>query len=144
MGLKTKLSKKFDKVKYYGFGPYEAYIDKRIASVKDVYEDKVKDLMVHYVRPQENGSHYGTEFMEITDGKTVLRAEDNFSFSALPYSAETLTDCAHDWELPKSDGTYLSLDFFMSGIGSHSCGPVLDEKWEAPKKGKGSITLIIK
>ena len=79
-----------------------------------------------------------------TDGKTVLRAEDNFSFSALPYSAETLTDCAHDWELPKSDGTYLSLDFFMSGIGSNSCGPVLDEKWEAPKKGKGSITLIIK
>ena len=144
VGLKTKLSKKFDKVKYYGFGPYEAYIDKRIASVKDVYEDKVKDLMVSYVRPQENGSHYGTEFMEITDGKTVLRAEDNFSFSALPYSAETLTDCAHDWELPKSDGTYLSLDFFMSGIGSHSCGPVLDEKWEAPKKGKGSITLIIK
>lgn len=100
--------------------------------------------MVHYVRPQENGSHYGTEFMEITDGKTVLRAEDNFSFSALPYSVETLTDCPHDWELPKSDGTYLSLDFFMSGIGSNSCGPALDAKWEAPKKGKGSITLIVK
>lgn len=59
--------------------------------------------MERYVKPQENGSHYGTEFMEITDGKTILRAEDGFSFSALPYSSKQLTDCKHDWELPERE-----------------------------------------
>lgn len=144
VGLATKLNKAFDRVKYYGYGPNESYIDKRLACVKDVYEADVKDLMVHYVKPQENGSHYGCQFMEITDGKTTLRAEDEFSFSALPYSASMLTEIKHDWELPESDGTYLSLDYYMNGIGSNSCGPKLAEKYQVPKKGRGSITLFIK
>lgn len=144
VGLATKLNKAFDRVKYYGYGPNESYIDKRLACVKDVYEAEVKDLMVHYVKPQENGSHYGCEFMEITNGKTTLRIEDKFSFSALPYSAAMLTEIKHDWELPESDGTYLSLDYYMTGIGSNSCGPKLAEKYQTPKKGRGSITLFIK
>ena len=144
VGFATKLDKSFDKVKYYGYGPYESYIDKRIACVKDVYESKVKDLMVHYLKPQENGSHYGCEFMEITNGKTTLRVEDNFSFSALPYSAQMLGTAKHDYELKKSDGTYLCLDWFMSGIGSNSCGPRLKKCYEVPKKGSGSITIIVK
>lgn len=84
VGLAAELDKKFDKVRYYGLGGNEAYIDRNLSCIKDVYEAKVKDMMVHYVRPQENGSHYDTEFMEITDGATTLRAEENFSFSALP------------------------------------------------------------
>jgi beta-galactosidase len=144
VGITTKLNKAYDRVKYYGYGPNESYIDKRLACVKDVYEAKVKDLMVPYVKPQENGSHYGCQFMEITDGKTTLRAEDEFSFSALPYSATTLTEIQHDWELPESDGTYLSLDYYMNGIGTNSCGPALKEEYQVPKKGRGSITLFIK
>lgn len=144
VGLVTALDKKFDKVRYYGYGSNESYIDRRVSCVKDVYEDTVDNMFVRYVKPQENGSHYGTEFMEITDGKTTLRAENNFSFSALPYSAATLTDTAHDWELPAAEYTHLSLDFVMSGIGSNSCGPWLDGKWQAPKKGKGVIALSIK
>lgn len=144
VGFTAKLNKKFDKVRYYGYGPNESYVDRRVSCIKDVYDAKVKDSMEHYVRPQETGSHYGVEFMEITDGATVLRAEDEFSFSALPYSAYTLEYTAHDWELPKSDGTYLSLDYYMSGIGSNSCGPRLPEKYQTPKEGKGSITLIVK
>lgn len=144
VGLVTALDKKFGKVRYYGYGSNESYIDRRVSCVKDVYDDTVDNMFVRYVKPQENGSHYGTEFMEITDGKTTLRAENNFSFSALPYSAATLTHIAHDWELPASEYTHLSLDFVMSGIGSNSCGPWLSEKWQAPKKGKGVITLLVK
>lgn len=143
VGLITKLSRNFDRVRYYGFGPHEAYVDRRLACIKDVYESKVDELMVHYVKPQENGSHCGCEFMEITNGKTTLRVEDVFSFSALPYSPETLTAVKHDWELKPSGGTYLCLDYFMSGVGSNSCGPALLKKYEAPKKGEGSITLLI-
>ena len=144
VGFAATISKKYDKVRYYGYGSNESYIDRRISCIKDVYADTVDNMFVRYVKPQENGSHYGTEFMEITDGKTTLRAEGNFSFSALPYSAATLTHTAHDWELPAAESTYLSLDYFMSGIGSNSCGPWLSEKWQTPRQGKGIITLIVK
>ena len=61
------------------------------------------------------------------------------SFSALPYSAETLTDTKHDDELPESDAVYLSADLYMSGLGSNSCGPLPLEKYRVPNKGKGKI-----
>ncbi len=144
IGFATKLDKAFSKVRYYGYGPYESYIDRRISCIKDVYEDTVENMMEHYVRPQENGSHYGTEFMEITDGVTTLRFEDDFSFSALPQSTYDLDHTPHDWQLPTPTATYLNLDYFMSGIGSNSCGPQLAERYQVPKKGKGALTILVK
>lgn len=144
LGFAAKLSKSFDRVSYYGYGPNEAYIDKRLSCIKACYDDSVDNMAVHYVKPQENGSHYGTEVMELTNGVDTVRVEGDFSFSALPYSAKTLTDTAHDRELPETDGTYLSIDYFMSGIGSNSCGPELDERYKTPSRLTGRLALIIK
>ena len=144
IGFTAKLDKSFKKAEYFGYGPYESYIDKRLACRKDVFNTTVEENFVHYVRPQENGSHYGTEYLELTNGKNTLRAEGDFSFSLSPYGIKTLMRTAHDDELPKSDGTYLCLDYYMSGIGSGSCGPQLADKYKAPDKGEGSITIIVK
>lgn len=144
IGFETQLDKSFDKVRYYGYGANEAYIDKRLACIKDVYEYTVGVSDDEYVRPQEHGSHFGSEFMELTDGKTTLRVENNFSFSCLPHSAKTYTNTAHSWELPESDATHLCIDYFMSGMGSNSCGPRLDKKYQVPSTGKGSVTIIVK
>ena len=144
VGFATKLNKSFKKAEYFGYGPYESYIDKRLACRKGVFETTVKENFVHYVRPQENGSHFGTEYLELTNGKNTLRAEGNFSFNLSPYSVETLEATAHDDELPARDGTYLCLDYHMSGIGSGSCGPQLNDKYKVPNKSEGTITVIIK
>ena len=82
--------------------------------------------------------------MTVSDGKTTIRVEDKFSFNASPYSIETLEKTKHDYELPKQDALYLSLDYFKSGIGSNSCGPQLLQKYRTPDKGHGTITLIVK
>ena len=57
-----------------------------------------------------------------------------------------IEDWCHEtgFELPKSDGTYLCLDYYMSGIGSGSCGPQLAYRYQTPEKGEGSITIIVK
>lgn len=143
VGLSAKLDKAFDDVKYLGYGPYESYIDRRIACIKDVYEGRVGDMADRYLRPQTCGDRYGCDFMELSDGKTVLRAEGRFNFRAGEYDAATLSATAHEWELPARDGTYLSLDFFTSGVGSNSCGPALAEKMRVPNKGSGRIAVII-
>lgn len=37
-------------------------------------------------------------------------------------------------ELEKSDGTHIRVDYKVSGIGSNSCGPALDEKYRLCEK----------
>jgi beta-galactosidase len=40
-----------------------------------------------------------------------------------------LTETAHDYELKPLEETVVNIDYMQSGIGSHSCGPELDEKY---------------
>ena len=96
----------------------------------------------HYVKPQESGSHYLPDYVKVSDGNNVLRIEGMQSFSALPYSSDILTDTAHDYDLPDSDGTYICADVFMSGMGSNSCGPLLAKEYRVPDSGIGKITFI--
>ena len=144
IGFTTEISEKYENVRYYGYGPYESYIDRRISCIKDVYQDTVSNMEVNYVKPQENGSHYDTEWLEITDGKNTIRVEGKFSFSTLPHSAKEYTESMHDWELPTRKATHVCIDYFMTGIGSNSCGPVLDPQYYTPEQGKGKFTIILK
>lgn len=146
IGLKTALGKSFENMEFYGYGPQESYVDKRFACCRDFYKTTVSDNFVHYIKPQENGSHYGTNYASVTDGKTTitLESEQGFSFNLSPYDEATLEKTAHDDQLPESDKNYLYADFFMSGIGSNSCGPRLNKLWQTPGKGSGKITLIVK
>ena len=70
-------------------------------------------------------------------------AEKPFSFSVLPYSTETLAACAHDFELPASEITYVNLDIVMSGVGTASCEPCLDNKYRVPKCGYKKFRIIL-
>lgn len=142
IGFAVKLPSAFDKVTFYGYGPQESYIDKRQATSLDVYSYRVGDTEA-YIRPQETGSRYGVRFVEISAGRSALRAEGDFSFSALPHSAETLTHTAHADELPASDGTYVHIDYFQSGIGSNSCGPELAEEFRTPQSAKKEIKIFV-
>lgn len=145
VGFKTSLDKKFDNVAYYGFGPYESYVDKRLACIKDVYCDAVTNLEQHYIKPQENGSHYGCDYMKVTDGTTIVKVEGKeFSFSALPHSVGDYMMARHYYELPKQTATHLCLDLFMSGIGSNSCGPELAEEYRTPMEGKGMLRITVR
>ena len=54
--------------------------------------------------------------------------------SVLHHSIEALTAAQHTDELEKSDGTHIRVDYKVSGIGSNSCGPALDEKYRLKEK----------
>lgn len=141
-GLGIKLDREFDELHYCAYGPQESYSDKYLGTVKDVYRSKVSEEYSHlYIKPQESGSHFGADFAEVDDGTMFVRAEGMKSFSAIGYSAETLTQVKHDDELPVCDGIYFTADFAMSGIGSNSCGPQLPLCYCVPKRGTGRISF---
>ncbi len=131
-GVRMFLPKSFENVTYFGYGPYESYIDKHRASYEGLFQTTVTDLYVNYIKPQENGSHFGCDYLAVSDplgAQISFDNETNFSFNASHYTQEELTAKKHDFELEESDYTVLCLDYRQSGIGSNSCGPELIEKY---------------
>jgi len=92
-----------------------------------VYAAPVAGLHEDYIRPQENGSHCGCDYVTAAGGGVRLTAVSGapFSFSASPYTQEELTEKAHNFELVPCGDTVLCLDRGQNGIGSESCGPRL-------------------
>ena len=127
----------FEKVEYFGYGPHESYWDKHRSCRLDHFATTVTDNFEHYVRPQENSSHWGTEWCllatEAGQGLFVT-ADGSFSFNAQHYSAETLDKTPHDYELTPDSRTYLTVDYKQSGVGSNSCGPALDEQYRLSER----------
>jgi beta-galactosidase len=130
-GLCLTLPKAMNQVEYLGYGPYESYVDKRRASYLGKFSSSVEALHEDYLKPQENGSHYGCRSVSLQGGGCKLTASSPlpFSFNASPYTTEELTEKQHNFQLTPSGHTILHLDYRQSGIGSNSCGPALEEQY---------------
>ena len=126
-GLRMFLPKSMEQVSYCGYGPMESYIDKRRAAAYGLFDTTVAALHEDYLRPQENGSHFGTDYVILQDQRCRLTVVSNepFSFNASAYTQEELTDKAHNYELEACGSTVLCIDHAVGGIGSNSCGPEL-------------------
>ena len=129
-GIRMFLNKKMDEITYFGMGPQESYRDKHQASCHGLFRSKVAQMHEDYIRPQENGSHYDCDYVELTNGQCgiVAVSKNPFSFNASVYTQEELERVSHNYELKESDSTIFCMDYAMNGIGSNSCGPdVLDK-----------------
>ena len=130
-GVRMFLDKKLSAVRYFGMGPQESYCDKHQAASHGLYRADVGDLHEDYIRPQENGSHYDCEYVELNNSRygIVASAEKAFSFNASYYAQEELEKKTHNYELIESDSVVFCVDYALNGIGSNSCGPVVLEQY---------------
>lgn len=134
-GLRFFLPKTYNQVKYYGYGPYESYIDKHRASYIGEFTSLVDDLHEDYIKPQENGSHYGCRYVKLESMKKemestmLIGSEVPFSFNASYYTQEELGSKKHNYELEKSEYTVLNIDYKQNGMGSAACGPYLKDEY---------------
>jgi len=131
-GIRMFLPETLNQAEYFGYGPHESYMDKRRASWIDRFSAAVSEMYEDYIKPQENSSHYGCEWVSVKgpDGELFAGAvNEPISFNVSEYTQEELTKKKHNYELEKSGYTVLCLDYRQSGIGSNSCGPELLEKY---------------
>ena len=130
-GVRMFLDKKLADVRYFGMGPQESYRDKHQAASHGLYRANVGDLHEDYIRPQENGSHYDCEYVELNNSRygIVASAEKAFSFNASYYTQEELEKKTHNYELTESDSVVFCVDYALNGIGSNSCGPVVLDQY---------------
>ena len=142
IGVEFGVDRAFSRFAYVGYGPYESYVDKCVAASYAYHESTAEDNYEDgYVRPQESGSHHACRYLAVKDLFAVT-AEAAFSCSVNPYTTAQLRDTKHHGELTESPFVNVCIDLAMRGVGSASCGPVLDECYEIPRKGKNTLRFV--
>jgi len=133
IGVMFPTDKAFDVCTWLGHGPNENYPDAHCANPVGVYTRAVGEMNVLYDVPQDTGNHEATAAVTITDGARVLSVfgAPTFAFSYHPFSLDALDKALHRNELKDCpDHNYLYIDYRVRGLGSHSCGPEPEEKYE--------------
>lgn len=132
LGYEFRFPKGDRPFRYFGRGKRENYADMYSHTRIGMFESRPSMEYVPYVRPQEHGNHMDTKLLEV--GGLAITARTPFHFSVSRYSPEAITRARHTDELAEGDFTYVRVDYGVSGIGSHSCGPELLEKYRLKEK----------
>ncbi len=131
LGFELALPEENSAFSYFGCGPLESYSDMHHASFMGMFDSNAAGEYVNYVMPQEHGNHWSTKMLSIGG----MRFEsDSFEFNVSQYSTAALNSAMHTDELIKDGCTHLRIDYKVSGLGSNSCGPQLEEKYRLSEK----------
>ena len=135
-GFKFRMPEGCEDVRYFGYGPMESYEDKRLAARKSLFCTTATKNFEHYVRPQENSAHYDCSFADVTStaGYGLYFSGESFSLSVSHYDPHYLTGFMHDFELVPEKETTVIIDYRNAGIGSASCGPMLNPIYAITEK----------
>ncbi len=137
LGLSFVLNSSYNYAEYFGYGPYEAYIDRHQASRLSIHHLDVfsHNNCFNYPYPQESGSHVNTYNVALTNRKNVLRVSGitPFSFQAIPFKVSEFKNHQHLMDYTPNH-TILNIDYKMSGVGSNSCGPELLKQYQLHEK----------
>lgn len=116
---------------YYGYGPSESYCDMYHGSLMGFYSSNAEKEYVKYVMPQEHGNHYNVKRLNI--GSLCFDSND-MEINVSKYTSDILTKATHKNELYNDDTINLRIDYKVSGIGSNSCGPELENEYRLSEK----------
>ncbi|WP_188548773.1 glycoside hydrolase family 2 TIM barrel-domain containing protein [Hymenobacter qilianensis] len=133
-GMRLDLPRRFNRLQYYGRGPWENYSDRSTAALLGTYQDSVNGQYTrNYIRPQENGYRTDVRWLTLTDqtglGLRVEGRQQPICFSALPFRTEDLDPGLtkkqqHPTDLKKRGGVTLQVDLKQRGVGG-------DNSWGA-------------
>ncbi|MBP7707316.1 MAG: DUF4981 domain-containing protein [Candidatus Aminicenantes bacterium] len=130
VGLKLALPPAFDRVLWYGRGPFESYRDRKTAAFVGLHETTAGEPFP-YVSPQEYGNRTDARWVALRDdgGRGLLVLGDPLlEFSAHPHWPEDLTQesrgSKHPPDVTVRDFVCLTLDHAQMGVGG-------DDSWGA-------------
>ncbi len=142
-GVRWQLPVNFDNLQYLGRGPHENYVDRNRSAFVNLYQGKVAEQYVKYVRPQENGYKTGVRWFELRNENGIgLRVigDPAIGFSTLHNSIEdfdqiTHKDLRHTNDIVKRDAVFITLDHKMMGVaGDNSWGAKPYPEYSIPAK----------
>ncbi|MBN2651594.1 MAG: DUF4981 domain-containing protein, partial [Spirochaetales bacterium] len=146
LGFTAEVNKDLQKVKYFGLGPVDTYIDRKSGAYVGLFETVVSEMFVPYSKPQESGNRSEVRFAELSDstGRGIrIEADTLMNFKAQNYTVEEIYQAKHPIDLKKAGSVVLNIDIAQRGLGNASCGPQTLAKYEI-HKNRGEFNYCIK
>lgn len=126
-GLMLEMPRNFDHIEYFGLGELENLCDFKAQATVGIYKNEVDRMHEPYIKPQDNGNHTQVRWLKITDndgaGIMYCYSKNKFSFNIHNYTQKLLQEAKHQEDLYNQNTTVLSIDGFLRGAGTASCGP---------------------
>ncbi len=129
-GMRMAIASDYERVAYYGRGPFENYVDRNTAAHIGRYEANVSDFYVHYIRPQENGYRTDVRDLKLINSKgegIQINAKETIGFSVLRNPMEdfdpgSLKAQRHSIDIQPRDKVWIHVDYKQTGVGG-------DDSW---------------
>lgn len=128
IGVELNLPAGLKTLAWYGRGPHENYVDRKLGAAVGLYTSTVDEEFTPYVHPSECGGKEDVRWLTLRnrDGAGLMViALDRLHFSALHYTIQDLEQARHPFELTRCDEIILRLDGWHMGVGG-------DDGWWAP------------
>jgi len=133
IGVRMQLDKRFDRMTFFGRGPFENYSDRKSAAEVGIYDMGVNE-QYEYEKPMEQGNHEEVRWAKLygKDMPSILIQSDEklMQFAALPQTDELMYPVEYKIDLPASTSTVVCVSTKTLGVGSASCGPQPLEKFK--------------
>ena len=127
VGVELILPRQMDTLTWYGRGPHENYVDRKMGSAVGYYMSTVTEQFTPYVYPSECGGKEDTRWLALTDRQgagLMIVGLDKLHFDALHYTIGDLEQAKHLDGLHPHEEVILHLDGWHMGVGG-------DDGWMA-------------
>ena len=132
VGVRFALPPQFTHVRWFGRGPHENYPDRNASAMRDVWAREPDELP--YIVPQEFGLRTDCEWIEFVAQDRTLRIDAlspaTLHFSAVHHTPLQLFEALDVTQLERSKDLVVHLDVAHRGLGTASCGPDVDPRYE--------------
>ncbi|MBT3385463.1 MAG: DUF4981 domain-containing protein [Prolixibacteraceae bacterium] len=144
IGLQFQLPKAFNKVEWFGRGPFETYPDRKTGAKIGLYKSDIDEMFEPYIIPQEYGNRTDIRWLKVQNenGKgLMIKGDGLINFSLHKYSSDNLSRAMYSYQLEESANTILNVDYEVSGVGGTAIRQL--QKYQV-KSGVRNYKLTIK
>ena len=120
MGLTMTLPDVFNRLTWYGRGPFETYPDRKTGAKVGIYTGTVDEQYTPYLIPQDYGNKTDVRWASITNAAGLgwfVAGQNLLNISAQHFDTDHLDRAWYPFQLKKQDGITVNIDHRVSGVG---------------------------
>jgi beta-galactosidase len=145
VGITLQLAPAFEKLRWFGRGPWENYCDRKRASLVGLYESTVTEEYVPYIVPQEHGNKTDLRWLELEEprhARVRFFGDRYFEGSASHFTSHDLYAWTHTTDVVARPEVIVNLDYAQRGLGTASCGPDASPRYQI-QPGRFEFSFVV-